>query len=763
MTALFKLSLRMYGRNWKRNLFNILSVTVAMLFIMSLLMLYKNYERAQIENAYAYNGTWDFKITNASANMQLTADAIPDVISTALVNASLTAQLDLIEDKDRDGPSADIASHWLLSLIELGPGGSDAMSVSLIDGTWPSRSDEIVIPRDFIYAGKKHLSGDYQIGDTVELAVGKRLLPDQTPTQHAQLSNDESFDVIDTRSYRITGVLQGDYRRVGEFVVPGYIGTDDVFENQDNMTLYVQTHLKDSIGLQNIRYNLVETLGVDESAIEANEAITVAVSLIETSNVGKIYRSAGIALIVLLLILVGTIIVTSQAFNFQINEQAFSIMMVNGSGRLFVTLSLLLQNMFTFIISGSLAVILSISLTQFFSNYVSQLISEQGERYQFTAQIYVSYILLTLLLIAILVCVLPFFFTRRIDLRNLRSHAAGQSQYKHAKNMQIETDVPSWMRTYLRNKANFITLTISILISLLALSIGLVATSTIAAKTREVTDQFVADFYFLKLMNPGDPDDMDTIIDGLPDHVSALKYYANNVAFELPNHKMTPELRFFFGNTNDSVLLSSSVYSIDEDLFEFINGSKLTTFEEFSKDNIAIFFNRAKVAMDYSVNPSAETDQSGYIMLDDNQQSSQYIIIDMTTFEPGDRIVLSAVSGTPVSIDLPLAGTTNKYFGETLRQFTCWWRLRVGAIIQRNNCSRLILFNNVRFNDQRTKGRHGIIFADSRIQVQLFRSRQQPTDCFRSHQRKHPAYLYLCDHGASFHHCTRELLNHLGI
>lgn len=74
MFALFKLSVRIFRQNWKRNFFNVLSLAIALFFISSLLLLYKNYECAQIKNAYASDGTWDYRIPNAKLEMQKAAE-----------------------------------------------------------------------------------------------------------------------------------------------------------------------------------------------------------------------------------------------------------------------------------------------------------------------------------------------------------------------------------------------------------------------------------------------------------------------------------------------------------------------------------------------------------------------------------------------------------------------------------------------------------------------------------------------------------------
>lgn len=665
MFALFKLSVRIFRQNWKRNFFNVLSLAIALFFISSLLLLYKNYECAQIKNAYASDGTWDYRIPNASLKMKKAVAELPMTRNSYLINYSLTACLDPIAENERGGLSEDLADHWLLSLVELGKGASDVIPLSLVEGRWPILESEIVVPRDFIYAGKKLQSKDYKIGDTIELPVGQRLLPGDIPTQNAQLSCNEHYEPLGFRSFCITGIVEGDFRKIGNYVETAYIGNPDC--HHDQAVLYVYSAPQDSLQYETQVSELAEKIHLPADQIQRNEAVRLALKLIETSNIGKQFRTAGMVLIIILLLIVCTIVITSQASNFQANHREFSIMMVHGCHQGHVSCVLWQQNLFVFLIAVALSTALNAMMLHFFSDRIAALLFEQGERYHFIAQFYFLDILLIYLLILVLVSILPFLFILRIDIRNIQAYLSGQAEYNPSLVRFQDTKVPVWIRAYARKKVTLVTLSLSLLMSILVLALGLVAARTILLKSRAEIKQYAADFYVVRSLQGGElPDGEKTILAGLPDHVRSYHYVGANTEFDMPNDKLTKELKRYYRNTDQPIRTSTNLFALNEEMFKLIKGDELISFEDFSEHNLAIFYNQASLSKEYATTQNANADFTGTVQLSENAPFYKHRLIDMSTYVKGDRVRLNRVVGEDQSFELELAGTTENYFAELM-------------------------------------------------------------------------------------------------
>ena len=111
MKAIYTLALQFLLHNKKRNLFTLLSLSVAISLSLGIFALFENYRIAQFNNAYAYSGKWDVSV-EINAITQEQRNALTEAgIRAYLVQKVLSAQLDPIEAKDRDGPSAPYATQ----------------------------------------------------------------------------------------------------------------------------------------------------------------------------------------------------------------------------------------------------------------------------------------------------------------------------------------------------------------------------------------------------------------------------------------------------------------------------------------------------------------------------------------------------------------------------------------------------------------------------------------------------------------------------
>ena len=238
-----------------------------------------------------------------------------------------------------------------------------------------------------------------------------------------------------------------------------FIGVSD--RDHQSGVLFIHGASDNSAEFQAVKHELGVALSIDSTDIEVNEAVDLAIRLIETSNVAKQFRRTGIILIGILLVLMMTIVITSQSYHFRVHQRQFSILLVNGASNTFVGSVIWFNNLLVFLLAGIIAVGACLLQMRFYSTYVSRLLAEQGDRFAFEARMYPREMILFLLLVFVLISVLPYLFSFFIPARNLRPYLVGQGQYNKKLAADASVKLPIWMRIHVRNIVTFFTLVLS--------------------------------------------------------------------------------------------------------------------------------------------------------------------------------------------------------------------------------------------------------------------------------------------------------------
>lgn len=130
-------------------------------------------------------------------------------------------------------------------------------SINLIAGTLPTNNNEIVIPTHLKTNGRI----DYNIGDTIELNVGKRVsesndftngegIAELTQQNPYTIDNEEKIIDTITRTYKIVGIMERPASTIEDYQAPGYtfatiLADDDIKGTVDIYTRYTKKALKE--------------------------------------------------------------------------------------------------------------------------------------------------------------------------------------------------------------------------------------------------------------------------------------------------------------------------------------------------------------------------------------------------------------------------------------------------------------------------------------------------------------------------------------
>ena len=226
-----------------------------------------------------------------------------------------------------------------------------SLGIELIEGTYPKKTDEIVIPRHL----KTNARVEYKVGDTITLNIGKRMSGDYELTQNNPYDSEikEELKNITTKEYKIVGIIERPADGIEPYTAPGYTMITMPTNNKDNYyTIYVRYTKKGLKNQEEVTVNIIrmdEKLFKDKQNLNPNnideyeEAYNN--SKYETTNHGYLIaletntfgdgtmKALGlIATIVIIIVIVTSVFCIKNSFNISITEKIKDYGMLSSIG-----------------------------------------------------------------------------------------------------------------------------------------------------------------------------------------------------------------------------------------------------------------------------------------------------------------------------------------------------------------------------------------------------------------------------------------------
>ena len=226
-----------------------------------------------------------------------------------------------------------------------------SLGIELIEGTYPKKTDEIVIPRHL----KTNARVEYKVGDTITLNIGKRMSGDYELTQNNPYDSEikEELKNITTKEYKIVGIIERPADGIEPYTAPGYTMITMPTNNKDNYyTIYVRYTKKGLKNQEEVTANIIrmdEKLFKDKQNLNPNnideyeEAYNN--SKYETTNHGYLIaletntfgdgtmKALGlIATIVIIIVIVTSVFCIKNSFNISITEKIKDYGMLSSIG-----------------------------------------------------------------------------------------------------------------------------------------------------------------------------------------------------------------------------------------------------------------------------------------------------------------------------------------------------------------------------------------------------------------------------------------------
>ncbi len=226
MNILKKFSIRNLKLNKKRTISTVIGIILSVALICAVSTMVSSFQATLIENAVNETGYYHLKINNIESNDFNKLKSNRDIKEIYTLSEIGYGKLE--NGKNEDKP--------YLKLYSLDKQIFENLKFELIDGKFPENNNEIII--------SKHISTngmvDYQIGDKININIGKRMTLDNFELYSNNPYNEEDEQLVDTSNYEFTvvGIIERPDYSFEDYGDPGYtiITTD---KNKGKQNVYI--------------------------------------------------------------------------------------------------------------------------------------------------------------------------------------------------------------------------------------------------------------------------------------------------------------------------------------------------------------------------------------------------------------------------------------------------------------------------------------------------------------------------------------------
>ena len=316
--------------NKRRTIVTIIGITLSVALIMAVATMYNSmigslikYEKREVGNFHAeFMNVPATEVNNIKNNRKVSDVFVIENVGYASINS-----------QNESKPYAHVKKFTKESLKNL--------SINLIEGRLPISDSEILIPSHLKTNGRV----DYKIGDTITLDIGDRVGSEGIKLgQYDSYSEDEVLTNINSKTYKVVGIIERPSKKVEPYSDPGYsfiTYMDTTTSNVDIYAKYTKEGTRDSytvtaniVGIDPVKFKkfvkgeakTVEEF--DDLQDEYNKAkyafdfnnylIDLETNPLSTSGIGEV---GTLVVIVSLIILVTSVFCIKNSFDISITEK----------------------------------------------------------------------------------------------------------------------------------------------------------------------------------------------------------------------------------------------------------------------------------------------------------------------------------------------------------------------------------------------------------------------------------------------------------
>ncbi len=297
MNILNKISVKNLKLNRKRTISTIIGIILSVALICAVSSLGISFQATLVENAINETGYYHINLINVNDNQIKDIENNRDIKDIYKVKRCGYAKLE--NSKNEDKP--------YVKLFSMDNRTFDNLSLKLIEGRYPTNSNEIVISN----AIAKDAKVDYKIGDTIKLNVGQRKTSDDYDLDSKNPYNIEDEQIINTRehTFKIVGIIKKPDVSFEGYSEPGYTAIS-IGINEGQKDLYVslknpkqfKTDIPELLGIK--KYDDLNVIkgeqGKYEDYIINSELLRWEAFAFSDSTVNMLYSVIGVVIFVII-------------------------------------------------------------------------------------------------------------------------------------------------------------------------------------------------------------------------------------------------------------------------------------------------------------------------------------------------------------------------------------------------------------------------------------------------------------------------------
>lgn len=297
MKILNKISIKNLKLNKKRTISTIIGIILSVSLICAVSCLGISFRETLMENAINETGYYHLNLINVNDSQIKDIENNRDIKDIYKIKRCGYAKLE--NSKNEDKP--------YVKLFSMDNTTFDKLKLKLIEGRFPTNSNEIIINKSIISDAKV----DYKIGDTINLNVGERKTLDDYELDSKNPYNIEDEQIINTKEYsfKIVGIIERPDTSFEAYSEPGYT-IISIGINEGQKDLYVslkhpkeyKTAIPELLGIKS--YDDLNVIKADKGKFEDyrinSELLRWEAFAFSDSTVSMLYSVIGVVIFVII-------------------------------------------------------------------------------------------------------------------------------------------------------------------------------------------------------------------------------------------------------------------------------------------------------------------------------------------------------------------------------------------------------------------------------------------------------------------------------
>jgi len=313
-----KIIISLLRKKSKKYLAFIIGIAVCFLFIIIIDTIYLSSSMAQLENAYSFEGKWDVCV-KVDGSYRDSFEKIEDPYASieAIYDTTYNLRLDKVPE-DQKNESIDYVDFRYLAVHGINKDQNNILKYKLIEGRYPEKEDEIVIPSSLQYQGRAADKGTIKIGDCLLFTYGRRIGSDGMYTQ-GNVNGEELFVPYGEKEYTVCGIIAYSDYHTEIFTLDGYVGmAQDIDYYDREFTIYYKLREPSTNTLQELYQILNQKDGVIN--VTNNAMVVTALESMESSDYMRTIHY-GVLIFEILLACIGFSVVVVEEYQCIIDDK----------------------------------------------------------------------------------------------------------------------------------------------------------------------------------------------------------------------------------------------------------------------------------------------------------------------------------------------------------------------------------------------------------------------------------------------------------